>query len=255
MGAGLRAAIFLAAGQGSRLRPLTNDKPKCLLPVGEKAVLDTLLPYALTKPEREIVIVGGYCASQLKKHLAEHYPGHPIKFVVNENFLNDVNILSLDVGVDALEMPELGYTVIETDLLMSPNCWRIIHAAEKKTTSFWVTSGRYGPSLTGGIVHVPSPKAKVEHIDYIPLYDPAYDDWHKMVGILSVAPKQVEADRNFRKQALEQSTQQYYMVPWINHLPELPCKIVDLGTEYVRSFNTPEEYDRACNDFISRVCK
>ena len=255
MNKGLRAAIFLAAGQGSRLRPLTEDKPKCLLPVGEQTILDTLLPYALMEPDREIVVVGGYCAHYLEQHLREHYPEHAIKFVVNENFMQDVNILSLDVGVNALQKPEHGYTVVETDLLMSPDCWDIIRAAEKSSDSFWVTSGRYNPDLTGGIVYASSKDSKIEHIDYVPVYDSAYEGWHKMVGILSVSPKEVEADRKYRQLALERGFQQYYMVPWIEHLSELSCKAVDLGSEFVRSFNTSDEYDCACNEFLSYISK
>ena len=34
------AALLLAAGFGSRLRPLTNEWPKCLMPIGEKPLLE-----------------------------------------------------------------------------------------------------------------------------------------------------------------------------------------------------------------------
>ena len=33
-------AIILAAGQGTRLKPLTNDKPKCLVPLFGKSILE-----------------------------------------------------------------------------------------------------------------------------------------------------------------------------------------------------------------------
>ncbi|MCL6594450.1 MAG: NTP transferase domain-containing protein, partial [Alicyclobacillus sp.] len=33
-------AVILAAGRSSRLRPLTDDSPKCLLPMGPRTILD-----------------------------------------------------------------------------------------------------------------------------------------------------------------------------------------------------------------------
>lgn len=246
-----RAAIFLAAGQGSRLRPLTEGRPKCLLPVGDETILDTLLPAMLGEPEREIVVVGGYCAGRLRRHLDARYPEGRVRLAVNEDFANDVNILSLDIGVDALLEPERGYTVIETDLLLEPGCWRDIHAAERTDASFWVTSGRYNPALTGGIVHAPAPDAGIEAIAYVPAYDAAYEGWHKMVGMLSVAPAQVEGDRRHRKAALRRSARQYYMAPWIEHPQDLACRAVDLGDRYARSFNTVDEYERACHEYIA----
>jgi glucose-1-phosphate thymidylyltransferase len=50
--------IILAAGYGTRLYPLTLDKPKALLPVGGKTILDRLVSkIKLVKSSKEIVIV------------------------------------------------------------------------------------------------------------------------------------------------------------------------------------------------------
>ena len=61
-------AIILAAGQGTRLRPLTDHKPKCLVELAGKPLLeyqlDTLHACGIT----DIHIVGGYCADQLRKY-------------------------------------------------------------------------------------------------------------------------------------------------------------------------------------------
>ncbi len=252
-----RAAIFLAAGQGSRLRPHTNHLPKCLLPMRAhksptKTVLDCILPLAISASiEREIVVVGGFAAEALLTHIAKNYAHLNITFVNNEKYAEDVNILSTDLGVDALQHPERGYTIIETDVLLSPTAWKMLQSAELSEESFWVTHGRYSPHLTGGIVHAPKEDRKINKIAYVPNYDAAYENWHKMVGILSVAPNQVCADQKYRKEAILETIKQYYMNPWITHSPELPCFTLDLGAEFFKSFNTVAEYETSINEYAA----
>jgi choline kinase len=63
-------AILLAAGHGSRLLPLTLTSPKCLVPVGGRAILDHQLDACAAAGIAEAVIVGGYRIEQVAGHLA-----------------------------------------------------------------------------------------------------------------------------------------------------------------------------------------
>lgn len=58
-------AIILAAGQGSRLRPLTNDKPKCMVELGGVTLLERQIEVMRKMGITKIVVVGGYCAEKL----------------------------------------------------------------------------------------------------------------------------------------------------------------------------------------------
>ena len=58
-------AIILAAGQGTRLRPLTNDKPKCLVEVAGRSLLEHQLRTLKSAGVNDIHIVGGYLADRL----------------------------------------------------------------------------------------------------------------------------------------------------------------------------------------------
>ena len=71
-------AIILAAGQGTRLRPLTNDRPKCLVELAGKPLLEHQLSVLRNAGISDIHVVGGYRAEQLKRpgltlHINEHY--------------------------------------------------------------------------------------------------------------------------------------------------------------------------------------
>ncbi len=52
--------IILAAGKGTRLRPVTNNIPKCLTPVGGKSILEWQIEVAQKCGIKEIIVVGGY---------------------------------------------------------------------------------------------------------------------------------------------------------------------------------------------------
>ncbi len=60
-------AIILAAGEGTRLRPYTLDRPKCLVEVDGVSLLDRQLAVLATEKVSPIVLIGGYKAETLKR--------------------------------------------------------------------------------------------------------------------------------------------------------------------------------------------
>lgn len=246
-----RAVILLAAGQGSRLRPLTETCPKSLLKMGQKTVLETILDSVLETGPREIVVVTGFESEQMSEFVAARYRGKDVRTIENVDYLSDTNILSAQVGVSALSTPENGYFLIETDIITTPDVWKSIIAQEARLGSFWVTRGVYGADLTGGIVQVDG-TGMVTDIRYEPLYDPRFDGWPKMLGVLSVGPDEVAADIETRLLVSEQSTFNYYMVPWITYSERLPCRIFDLKDHFAMSFNTMDDYQAAQIAFASQ---
>ena len=65
--------VILAAGMAKRLRPLTDTKPKCLLEVGGKTLLQRTVDAMLSANIREFVVVTGYRAEMIRDFLASHY--------------------------------------------------------------------------------------------------------------------------------------------------------------------------------------
>ena len=60
-------AVILAAGEGTRLRPYTLDRPKCLVEVNEVSLLDRQLAVLSSESIRPIVLIGGYRSNMLKR--------------------------------------------------------------------------------------------------------------------------------------------------------------------------------------------
>jgi len=77
-------AIIIAAGPSSRLKPLTNDKPKCLLEIGSKTIMQRALCVMRECGIEDIVVVKGY-----KKEFID-YTG--VKYYENTDYQNN-NIL------------------------------------------------------------------------------------------------------------------------------------------------------------------
>lgn len=64
-------AVILAAGKGERLRPLTDDKPKSLLPICNKPLIDYLIEKLRNIGIDEIAVVVAYQKEKIIEHLKE----------------------------------------------------------------------------------------------------------------------------------------------------------------------------------------
>lgn len=112
--------IILAAGQGTRLRPLTDKCPKCMVKVNEKSIIERQLGtmYACGIKESDITIIAGYRSDVLQEHLGST----GIHFVVNDNFETTNMVYSLMCARRLMELEEdilvsYGDIIFNTDVL------------------------------------------------------------------------------------------------------------------------------------------
>ncbi|MDR1901500.1 MAG: NTP transferase domain-containing protein [Treponema sp.] len=108
----VKRALFIAAGFGSRLVPITLNTPKPLVRVKGKRIIDTLLDAVAAAGIEEIVIVRGYLGEQFDQLLYK-YPG--IKFLENP-FFNESNNISSAMCVRYLLK---NAYVLESDLYLN----------------------------------------------------------------------------------------------------------------------------------------
>ena len=64
-------ALLLAGGIGSRLRPITDSVPKCLVPINGRPLLDIWLQALVGAGFQEIVVNTHYLAPQVEAYLAD----------------------------------------------------------------------------------------------------------------------------------------------------------------------------------------
>lgn len=107
----VRRAVFIAAGFGSRLVPITLNTPKPLVRVNGKRMIDTLLDAVLAAGIREIYVVRGYLGEQFDQL---HYKYPMIQFVENPLY-NEANNISSAMCVRHLLQ---NAYVLEADLVL-----------------------------------------------------------------------------------------------------------------------------------------
>lgn len=86
-------AIILAAGVGSRLRPLTDRVPKCLVPVGRETILGRMVRLLAEAGAREVIVSTGYREAQVREALAASPV--PARFAHNPDHATTQNVVSL----------------------------------------------------------------------------------------------------------------------------------------------------------------
>ena len=106
-------AIILAAGMGTRLRPLTNDRPKCLVEVNGVPMVESQIQFLKEKGIEDITLISGYKAEALD-FLKEKYG---VDIVFNDRYDTCNNINSLYIVRDRFH----DTYVLEGDVFMDKN--------------------------------------------------------------------------------------------------------------------------------------
>ncbi|WIV66058.1 UTP--glucose-1-phosphate uridylyltransferase AglF [Natrialbaceae archaeon AArc-T1-2] len=73
-------AVVLAAGKGTRLRPLTEDKPKVLVEVNDKPLIEDVFDNLLEIGVDELIVVVGYMKEKIIERYGDSYEGVPITY-------------------------------------------------------------------------------------------------------------------------------------------------------------------------------
>ena len=114
-------AIILVAGQGSRLRPLTDHRPKCLVKVQGRPILEYQPEALCAAGVRECVIVIGHLAAQVRSTIGTRFRSLSITYLENEIYDRTNNIYSLWLARTKVNDDVL---LIEGDLIFEPDLLR-----------------------------------------------------------------------------------------------------------------------------------
>lgn len=87
-------AIILAAGEGTRMRPLTYHIPKPMARVGDKNLVEHNLE-KLPKEVDELIFVVGYLAEQVINHFGDEFEGRKVTYVKQKKMLGSAHAVSL----------------------------------------------------------------------------------------------------------------------------------------------------------------
>ena len=108
----VKRAIFMAAGFGSRMIPITLNVPKPLVKVHGKRMIDTLLDAVIAAEIEEIYVIRGHLGEQFDQ-LLDKYP--MIRFIENPFYDEGNNIVSVACAGTLIK----NAYVLEADLVLS----------------------------------------------------------------------------------------------------------------------------------------
>ena len=138
--------IILAAGMGTRLQPLTDVTPKCLVPVNGKPMLEYQLECLAQAGLQECILVVGYRASQITSRIGNKHLGMAISYVENRWFRETNNLYSLWLAREHLDD---DIVLLEADLLFEEDL--IQQLIQHPGTSVAIVN-RYRPPMNGTVI-------------------------------------------------------------------------------------------------------
>lgn len=94
-------ALILAAGVGSRLAPITDRCPKCMVPVGGKPIIFKQIENLRLNGISDITIIAGYKADILEQAVKSSFTG--INIIYNKDYAQTNNMFSAYMGHEAIQ--------------------------------------------------------------------------------------------------------------------------------------------------------
>ncbi|MCX6134767.1 MAG: phosphocholine cytidylyltransferase family protein [Ignavibacteriales bacterium] len=120
-------AVILAAGSATRMRPLSDSHPKCLLAVGGKPILQRVIENVAAAGISQIGLVIGYKAEAIRSFVKKQFPFLRIRFVVNPKYESTNNAFSLLMAREFFlnkansAVPLQDLLLLDADILFSPD--------------------------------------------------------------------------------------------------------------------------------------
>jgi choline kinase len=134
--------VILAAGSASRLRPLTNETPKCLLPIGAQPMLERILNAVLNAHVRDFTLVLGFEENKIRSFIAEKFPALSVRFIVNAEYASTNNAYSLLMARGSVDGKSL--LLLDSDILFDESILPLLLTSQHASCLAVRTVGEIG---------------------------------------------------------------------------------------------------------------
>jgi len=112
-------AVITAAGSGTRLRPLTDHTPKCLLDIAGYTTLGLSVENILKQGIDEFVLVVGFEHNKIREYLKTNYPAAKVEYILNEDYETTNSLYSFWMTRDAINGDSL--LLLDGDIIFGQN--------------------------------------------------------------------------------------------------------------------------------------
>lgn len=230
--------VILAAGMAKRLRPLTDTKPKCLLKVGERTLLERTVDAMRQAGITEFLVVTGYRGEMIREFLTIHYPQATIQYLDNTDYEHNNNIYSLWMACQKVR--GCDFLLMDSDILCDPAA--VVRIAQEQTSALAVNRHELGEEEMKVVVDADS------RITEISKTCRPEDAMGESVGIEKITADYSEAlARELDQMILQEGLIDiFYERAFERLIPQgHTFKVVDTTHYFSYELDTPEDFQRA----------
>ena len=246
--------VILAAGMAKRLRPLTDNKPKCLLEVGGRTLLERTVRAMQQAGISEFVVVTGYRADQIRSFLENtnwtsqssyssqssdsSYPEPHFTFLHNADYEHNNNIFSLWMSMEVVRGKE--FLLMDSDILCDPAA--VVRIAQQEEPALALNRHECGEEEIKVIVDA---EGRITEISKVCSTQDAIGE---SVGIEKMTADYSEALYHELQQMIEREglIDVFYERCFERLIPQgHTFRVVDTTDYFSYELDTPEDFERA----------
>ena len=232
--------VILAAGMAKRLRPLTDTKPKCLLKVGERTLLERTIDAMRQAGIQEFLVVTGYRGEMIRSFLEGYAKTCKVSFTFldNTDYEHNNNIYSLWMACQKVRGSE--FLLMDSDILCDPAA--VARIAQEQTSALAVNRHELGEEEMKVVVDADS------RITEISKTCRPEDAMGESVGIEKITADYCEAlARELDQMILQEGLIDiFYERAFERLIPQgHTFKVVDTTHYFSYELDTPEDFQRA----------
>ena len=232
--------VILAAGMAKRLRPLTDTKPKCLLKVGERTLLERTIDAMRQAGIQEFLVVTGYRGEMIRSFLEGYAKTCKVSFTFldNTDYEHNNNIYSLWMACQKVRVSE--FLLMDSDILCDPAA--VVRIAQEQTSALAVNRHELGEEEMKVVVDADS------RITEISKTCRPEDAMGESVGIEKITADYCEAlARELDQMILQEGLIDiFYERAFERLIPQgHTFKVVDTTHYFSYELDTPEDFQRA----------
>ncbi len=239
--------VILAAGMAKRLRPLTDNKPKCLLEVAGKTLLQRTIDAMLQAGITELVVVTGYRAEMIRDFITVHYPQLAVNYLDNVDYEHNNNIYSLWMAGKVVRGRE--FLLMDSDILCDPKA--VMAVAHETEPALALNRHELGEEEMKIVVD------KDNRITEISKTCRVEDAIGESVGIEKMTSEYSEALYRELDVMIEQEglIDIFYERAFERLIPQgHQFKVVDTTNYFSYELDTPEDFERATEAMPKELC-
>ena len=216
-------AVILAAGLGTRLKPLTNDAPKCLTEVNGIVLLEHTLDILEKNGIDETAVVIGYLGNIITDRIGSRFRDMKVTYISNDIYDKTNTMYSTWLARDYLKQ---GTILIEGDTIFEKSLMKkLLQTPPDKAC--WV--GDCFTSIYTGSMSTTDSDDRIIDVrivrETLPEYPP---NRFKSTGVLKIAPEYGKALTQWLEEDIARNDVKiYYDIVISRHLSDAPIYICD----------------------------